>query len=378
MDTFNLMEIRASYDLWWEGKNEEPIFCLAYPIKGGDFSSTVKDWMSPQNTKEWCFWKQELIFGQALELTIKTGDFKYIEEALDLLEKYFEVTGYAGEGYPFLLPGFGPGVLSAFITNYSKFKSPSIWFEMEKPMEWEDLMKVDENTRAPFADTAMEALKRLSARLKGKCVIAIPDLCGPLDILSSIRGVNNLLMDTMDYEEEMPEVINTIEKLWRKHFNEMSEIIDPNNCGSYTNVFRYLSSKPLHTSICDFSAMISPRMFEEFALPTLKNDSKQFKGRLVYHLDGTGQLPHIDMLCSIQGLHAIQWVPGAGNEDSLSEKHYPLYKKIIESGKKICLSDDFNDGDRVKRLFKAFPKKEFLIHAIVKDEKQARELMKLK
>ncbi len=61
----------------------------------------------------------------------------------------------------------------------------------------------------------------------------------------------------------------------------------------------------------DFSYMISPRMFERFALPGLT----VWAGALdypFYHLDGPGQIKHLDMLLSIPRLRGIQWVPGDG------------------------------------------------------------------
>ncbi|HEX7541596.1 MAG TPA: hypothetical protein VF352_05645 [Anaerolineales bacterium] len=55
--------------------------------------------------------------------------------------------------------------------------------------------------------------------------------------------------------------------------------------------------------------MISPKMFERFVLPDLETCCAAMDHAL-YHLDGKGQLVHVDTLLSTPRLRGIQWVPG--------------------------------------------------------------------
>jgi hypothetical protein len=55
--------------------------------------------------------------------------------------------------------------------------------------------------------------------------------------------------------------------------------------------------------------MISPQMFERFVLPDLLACC-EFLDYAFYHLDGKGQLPHLNMLLALERLRGIQWVPG--------------------------------------------------------------------
>jgi 5-methyltetrahydrofolate--homocysteine methyltransferase len=85
---------------------------------------------------------------------------------------------------------------------------------------------------------------------------------------------------------------------------------------------------------CDFSYMISPRMFKRFVLPELQATCRRLP-RSFYHLDGVGQIPHLDALLSIPELGGVQWVPGDGKPDC---GHWPeLYQKIHAAGKKTQL-----------------------------------------
>jgi 5-methyltetrahydrofolate--homocysteine methyltransferase len=82
----------------------------------------------------------------------------------------------------------------------------------------------------------------------------------------------------------------------------------------------------------DFSFMISPKMFERFVLPDLEAGCAAMDYAF-YHLDGKGQLVHIEALLSIPRLRGIQWVPGYGRP--LCEEWLPLLKKIRAAGK-LC------------------------------------------
>ena len=87
---------------------------------------------------------------------------------------------------------------------------------------------------------------------------------------------------------------------------------------------------------CDFCYMISPTQFEHFVLPELI-DQASYIDRPVYHLDGQGELPHLDMILDIPGLSGIQWNPGAGKEPLCDEKWFDIYKKIQDKGKNLIL-----------------------------------------
>lgn len=71
--------------------------------------------------------------------------------------------------------------------------------------------------------------------------------------------------------------------------------------------------------------MISPDHFKEFVLPELTASCKRIE-RPFYHLDGTGQIGHLDHILSIPDV-GIQWVPGDGTPNC---SNWPeLYQKII-------------------------------------------------
>lgn len=368
-------EIKERYEAWWQNKNTEPIVYIIYPDKSVDFSAVKKEWMAEGVVGEWTNWRHENLFGHAVQLIHKTGNYKYLDDAILYFKRYAEATKYIGDGYRFLMPNLGPGCTPTFATGFAEFKDITIWVELHEPWDWDKILDLTGQDSSAYAEIAIEAVRRLCEEVQDSFVISSPDLGGIMDNIAAVRGTNNLLIDTLDEPQNIMRAITIFEKLWNYYNDKFTDIINKNNHGCYVRQMRYLSSKPVITGVCDFSAMISPVQFEEFVLPTIKKQCDDFDGRMVFHLDGPGELPHVPKLLSIENLHAIQWVPGAGNEDTLSEKHYPLYKQIIEGGKKIALGGCPYDLDGVKKLLKTFPKEAFLIPASVESEDEAKDFL---
>jgi hypothetical protein len=77
-------------------------------------------------------------------------------------------------------------------------------------------------------------------------------------------------------------------------------------------------------------------MFDEFVKPELVASCRRLTNSF-YHLDGRGQLPHLDSLLAIPELKGIQWVPGAG---APGFQHWPeVYRRIRKAGKFIQMWD---------------------------------------
>ena len=369
--------VRQRYDSWWEGTNRTPILYMIYPERERDLTSLLREWMPASLVGTWSNWKQEFLFGLAFQRLRETGDERYIDEALDYLEGYARTTAYAGDGYPFLMPGFGPGALAGFVSGYSVFQEPTIWFETETPWEWDRILAIDPSRKTEYGEIALRITRKLVRRLQEHYVISMPDLGQGLDILSSIRHPGNLLLDTIDCPENVDAGCDLLYEVWEDYYDRLSSMIDPGNHGCYTVVMRWLSGKPTHMSYCDFSAMISPAMFERFVWPVMERESAKVDGRLIYHLDGPGEIPHVDVLLEMEGLYAIQWVPGAGNPGCLDEAWDELYRKILDGGKRICIGAGAEQTEALKRLIGTFPGEAFLITGSAPDRASAEALVRV-
>ena len=161
-------------------------------------------------------------------------------------------------------------------------------------------------------------------------MVGITDLGGNLDILASLRGTEKLLVDLSDDPENVERLVGEITALWIRYYDELEAITRTAGRGNacWGPVW---SPAPGYMLQSDFAYMISPRMFKRFVMPDLKSICDHLEYAF-YHLDGKGEIPHLDQLISIPRLRGIQWQPGDGQPKA--EGWLPLIQKIRDSGKR--------------------------------------------
>jgi hypothetical protein len=87
--------------------------------------------------------------------------------------------------------------------------------------------------------------------------------------------------------------------------------------------------------------MIGPDMFRTFVAPELASSAARMKNA-VYHMDGIGQIPHLDQLLAIKDIKGIQWVHGSGTPELTNWDE--LLEKILASGVKLLSCNQRPDG----------------------------------
>ena len=122
-----------------------------------------------------------------------------------------------------------------------------------------------------------------------------------------------------------------VTQLWLKYYQAQLDITNQSGrgCTGWAHIWAPGSAYMLQ---CDFSYMISPRMFKRFVMPDLEACCAKLDYAF-YHLDGKGEIPHLEHLLALDRLRGIQWVPGAGAPEP--EEWLPLLKRIRDAGK-LC------------------------------------------
>jgi 5-methyltetrahydrofolate--homocysteine methyltransferase len=156
----------------------------------------------------------------------------------------------------------------------------------------------DENNR--YWHRVKRVYELATEKWQGQVVMGMVDLGGVLDILASFRGSENLLMDLYDSPEEVKRCIDELKELWFVYFNKINEIIAPCTRG-YSQWFHLYGEKPSYILQSDFSYMIGPDMFDEFVAPELAWSASRLDHTL-YHMDGIGEIPHLNTLLSIKDI----------------------------------------------------------------------------
>jgi 5-methyltetrahydrofolate--homocysteine methyltransferase len=212
------------------------------------------------------------------------------------------------------------------------------------------------------------------AAATSRYIVSTTDLGGTYDILAALRGTQRLLFDLIEYPEEVKRfAFEQIEPLWKTFFMEHTDRLFAAQ-GAYSSWMPVYSEKRYYPLQCDFSAMISPAMFEEFILPDLKWQTEMLE-RSIYHLDGPGEIPHLDLLLSLPRLNAIQWVPGDGKAPVTDPCWFDMYDRIQRAGKGLVLLG-VNPDEMEPMLNHISPKGVYMCMS-AKDIKQAEEIVRL-
>ncbi len=300
-------KIKQDYGLWWEGKLKRP---LIYVTMDGRSPGRPEPALPTRH------------FTSHYDLSVTP------EQIVDRWDYNLSQQHFLGDGFPSIWPNFGPGVMSAFMDATLHNGDDTTWFRPVEPKETRDL-----HFRYHPGNVWLERIKALSRhameRWQGLVQVSMTDLGGNLDVLSTYRPSEALLLDLYDHPDEVKRLAWETHDLWWRYFNEINQVLQPVNPG-YTAWASIFSSEPYYMLQCDFCYMIGPAMFDEFVKPELAASCRRLTNAF-YHLDGIGQLPHLDSLLSIPELKGVQWVPGDGKPDL---RHWPdVYRRIRKAGK---------------------------------------------
>ncbi len=255
---------------------------------------------------------------------------------IDRFEHEMANTAYYGEAFPYFDPQIGPGTMALYLGSEPTFSWETVWYghtvsdiPSAVPPRFDPANK--------YWQISLEMARKGVERFKGRALVSYPDLVEGLDIIASLFGTNELLFALVEYPEKVHEFQRAITDLYFEYFDRLYEIIKDEDGGSCFSAFRVYGKGKVAKVQCDFSAMISPAMFEEFVIPYLTEQCRRL-GHAVYHLDGECCIQHLDLLCNINELEAIQWTPGPSPYGVGNKYWYPMYKKIIGAGKSLMLN----------------------------------------
>jgi 5-methyltetrahydrofolate--homocysteine methyltransferase len=299
---------REAAEAFWEGTLDRPLLNLTAP--GGEPGRP----------------EPEL---PGYGITAQYGFDVPAEDIVDRWDYDLSKKQYLADAFPHVWPNFGAGVLAAGLGCNVGCDGTTCWFYPEVKKEAAELSLRDVDLEGGYMRRIQDLCEAAQDHWQGAVQVAMTDLGGPVDIVSAFRPGQGLLMDLYDHPEEVKRLTWEVHEAWWDSFEAIDAKLQPANPG-YTCWTPILSATPYYMLQSDFAFMIGPEMFDEFVKPEVEASAKKL-GRSFYHLDGVGQLPHLDSLLAIEELDGIQWIPGAGHPDN---EHWPeVYRKVHEAGK---------------------------------------------
>jgi hypothetical protein len=253
-----------------------------------------------------------------------------VDEVLDHYQAHLESRRFYGDAWPRWWPNFGPGIVAGFLGAHVHPVSRTVWFEPAERVSIKDLCPAYDADNVWWQ--RVNSLTRIAVERWGdRVTVAHTDLGGNLDILASLRTTEGLLLDLHDAPDEVARLAGEVTRLWLHYYDELCAVIQKAGRGT-TPWAPIWSPGRCYMLQSDFAYMISPQMFERFVLPDIAACCKVLDHGF-YHLDGQGQIPHLDMLLSLERLRGIQWIPGDGQPPP--ERWLPLLKRVRDAGK-LC------------------------------------------
>ena len=299
--------IENDWSAWWAGDLERPLVM-------------IEGWAPPPD-------------GTLPKAHKYTSNYPLTMSLDDIIDRYqasLEATRYYGDAWPNWWPNFGPGIAAGFLGAEVYSTPDTVWFSPAeaKPIEALSLTYQSDNV---WWRHVQNLTRTAVTRWGDQVSVGHADIGGNFDILASLHTTQQLLYELYDAPEEVARLIGQITRLWLRYYDDLYDIIKSAKRGT-TPWAAIWSPKRCYMLQSDFSYMISPQMFERFVLPDLAACC-QALDHAFYHLDGPGQIPHVDLLLSLDQLWGIQWIPGAGRLPP--EEWLPLLKRIRDGGK-LC------------------------------------------
>ena len=242
-------------------------------------------------------------------------------------------TEFLADAFPSLWLNFGAGVLAAYCGCELRSDENTSWFFPRRECSARDLhMAFDPENR--WLRQTCDVARTCSERWRGDVMVGMTDLGGASDVVSSFLTGERMLMDLYDEPEEIKRLMWETNTLWWHAFREIDKQFRTGN-RAYTCWTPMFSEQPYYMLQSDFCYMIGPEMFDTFIKPELVANCRQLP-HAFYHLDGIGELPHLDSLLAIPELKGIQWIQGDGKGGPV--QWLDVYRRILDAGKHLQIA----------------------------------------
>lgn len=303
-------KILARHAAFWRGERLGPCLCAVTSIKDDARC-------------------EEVIFP-----TDPVEKYKWLTDGAGVLKRYrgwFEDTYFAGDALPILIHDLGPAGHAGYFKGAKPRFEDSVWFEPSL----ENYSDLEFDPNSELYKITLQLMDYYVEKAGGEFIISTTDNVGCADVLSHLRGPENLMMDFIDEPEQVKEALKKVQQVWEKHVTEVCGIITEANYGgnSVGWLGTWAPGKAWQMQ-CDLSVMMSEESFGEFLLYELQQQSA-FLDNSLYHLDGDAQIRHLPHILSLPRLRAVQWTNVAGQPPS--HAYLPVLQQIQKAGKSLIL-----------------------------------------
>jgi hypothetical protein len=294
---------------------------------------------------------------------------KWLDEEYQLERFLTQVRGkrFLGETFPIYWPNLGPNVFASLYGCPLTFGEVTSWaepvlasYKAPTTLNWEhEYLK------------KLESLTRLALEMcPGQFLVGYTDLHPGLDWLAAMRGTQQLALDLIDCPDELQAYLGLCTSDFLSLFDQFDAMLKAKGQPS-ASWMAIPSFGTMYIPSCDFAALISQRLFRQFALPTLQVEMRSMTHN-IFHVDGKGVARHLDAILELPNLQAIQWVQGVGDDLPIMQ-WVPLIRRIQSAGKSVVVDLHMSE---LEGLIAAIKPEGVLLCLASDDEEEERAILK--
>ncbi len=265
-----------------------------------------------------------------------TNELRDIDENYLFERNLHEVASniYTAESVPAVRTGFASsiGMLAGMAGANIKYDVNTAWVEEIENIYSSQLPEFS-CEYLPYKTTLK--LMHKHARYYGyDCIIGSDAMMDPITILSMLRGVEKLIYDLYDRPEDVKRWLDRLSDIRYKIADGYRKAREEYGREEEINWTGVWAPGEMDCLECDFSTMISPSAFNELVMPEVEKEASYYKYCL-WHLDGLAEVKHLESICTVGNIYAIQWVPD--KQDS-PLNYIDIFRKIQKLGRSLLIN----------------------------------------
>jgi hypothetical protein len=252
-------------------------------------------------------------------------------------------TFFGGEAIPMHWVYLGPVPLSGYMGCEMVFRPDTVWHP-PRYASWDAAPGLAFDPANPWFRLLCDLTQASCDRSHGDYLVSGQGFGCVSDVIADLWGSEPTLMAMVDHPDAVQAAARRLTAISIDLYDRLHALTTDRQAGSFDWLYLWAPGR-MWTLQSDLCCMLSPAMFHEFVLPELQAEARH-ADYAFYHLDGPGAIKHLDALLSIDGLHGIQWVPGAGvSNDPLD--WIDLFRRVQAAGRKLLI---YCPPDRVRPL----------------------------
>ncbi len=161
---------------------------------------------------------------------------------------------------------------------------------------------------APMTQAMKRCYEGVAQTVESRGYISAPIMLDALTTMSSFRTPPQLCLDCIERPDDVRRVSDNLTTLYLDGYDDFYRMLAAWGYPDTSSWLLCMAESKAEAVQCDFAVMLSPAMFERFALPDLRRVT-DYMDYSLYHLDGVCQMRFLDLLCTLPKLNGIQWNP---------------------------------------------------------------------